>query len=330
MRNKPFASNALVIAATLVALSGTPPRAVVAQSAAHPVSATTPGIAQIGIEIPTLGGADWGTIQRHYVTPAIMAEIRDDLHASYVRTGWIPGRLRFEIIRWYREDNGMDIICGSGLHVMIILPSPPRNGSESESDRVDSVREFFARYTAREPGCIRYAEVANEADLPRNRFAGVQDYAAYYRDVAPIVASFGIPVITTGVSGEDVDWTSELANLLYAWKSPVSGYGFHPYGVAPSRMADATLAIRRAAGTLPNGSLPSVYVTEIGESEPRALYDTIVNLARATPVITIYEYKAQANEDPRYGLKDNPALYAAVQQAWQTLHPAQSATSSQR
>jgi hypothetical protein len=221
----------------------------------------------------------------------------------------------------------MDMICGSGLRMMVILPSPVAGKDrELRTDLVASVREFFARYTAREPDCIRYAEVGNESDLPKNGFTDVMDYAAYYRDVAPIVASFHVPVITTGVSGENLDWTAELANQLYAWKSPVSGYGFHPYGVNPASMADAVVATRKAAGALESGSLPSVYVTEMGESNARDLYAAIVNLARVTPAITIYEYQAQPGEDPRYGLKNNPSLYAAVQQAWQTLHAQRSGT----
>jgi hypothetical protein len=282
--------------------------------------------AELGIELPTLGGAKWGAVRRTYVNPRTMQDIRDNLHATYVRTGWIPGRLNFETIRWYREDNGLDIICSSGLRLMIILPSPKVDNDKGVDDLVANVREFFARYTAREFGCIRYAEVANEADLPANGFAAVQAYASYYQRVAPVVASFGIEVITSGVSGEDRPWTSTLAAIFDAVKPrvPVSGYGFHPYGVAPTRMAEATLAIRKAAGLLPDGSLPKVYVTEIGESNAADLYQTIVTLAHATPTITIYEYLAQPGEDPRYGLKNNPALYKAVQSAWEYVqsHPA--------
>lgn len=304
----------------LLALSSVALRAGSAPAVSRVAPSPSPAVAELGIELPALGGPDWwSVVHNRYFAPAIVADIRDNLHAGYVRTGWVPGWLHFETIRWHREDSGMDLICGSGLHAMIILPGPPK-GEYVESDLVANVREFFARYTKRDPGCIRYAEAANEADLPVNRFAGVQAYAAYYRDVAPVVASFGIPIITSGVSGEDRDWTAELANLLYASKSPVSGYGFHPYGVDPARMADAALAIRHAAGPSADGTYPPVYVTEIGQSNARALYDTIVNLAHVTPAITIYEYQAQGREDPRYGLKNNPSLYAAVQRAWATLH----------
>ncbi|MGA8534010.1 MAG: hypothetical protein WB615_07880 [Candidatus Tumulicola sp.] len=279
--------------------------------------------AELGVELPTLGGGDWWSFaHKKYFTPEIMQDIRDNLHATYVRTGWIPGRLNFETIRWHREDDGIDAICGAGLRLMIIVPSPTGDG-QGIDDLVDNVREFFGRYTARNAGCIRYAEVANEADLAANHFADVSSYASYYERVAPVIAAFGVDVITSGVSGEDRPWTAALAGILGGARPalPVSGYGFHPYGVAPSRMADATLAIRRAAG-MPNGSLPTVYVTEIGQAKAGDLYATIVNLAHATPAITIYEYAAQKGEDPQYGLKNNPALYRAVREAWDYLHSA--------
>lgn len=279
----------------------------------------SPPVAQLGVEIPTLGGGNWWTVLRpRYISPENMQDIRDRLHASYVRTGWIPSRLRHEI-RWRREDDGMDVVCASGLHLMAIVPSL-KDDDLGEDDLVQNVREFFARYTQRYPGCIRYAEIANEADLQISRFPDVEAYAEYYGKVAPIVASFDIPVITSGISGKDLPWTYALAHLLRDADAPVDGYGFHPYGVAIGDLAGATNAIARAAAVRPDASLPSVYVTEIGQSDARDLYATIVELARLTPAITIYEYAAQPGEDPRYGLKNNPALYAAVQRAWSALH----------
>jgi hypothetical protein len=308
--------DALLPAATCLAMLALLPRAGGSQE--RPAGSLDPPTAQLGIELPTLGGAKWGATRREYVNPATMKDIRDNLHATYVRTGWIPGRLNFEKIRWYREDNGMDIICSSGLWMMIIIPSL-KDDRKGEQDLVDNVREFFARYTVREFGCIRYAEIVNEADLRANGFADVREYASYYQRVAPTIASFGVDVITSGVSGEDRPWTAGLAAILTDAKAnaPISGYGFHPYGVPPSRMADATLAMREAAGVLPNGTLPDVFVTEIGQPNASDLYQTIVNLAHATPTITIYEYRAQPGEDAQYGLKNHPALYKAVQSAWE-------------
>ncbi|MBV8116480.1 MAG: hypothetical protein JOZ01_00805, partial [Candidatus Eremiobacteraeota bacterium] len=284
--------------------------------------AAPPTLAELGVELPTLGGAKWWSItQRSYVNATTLRDIRENLHASYVRTGWIPGRLVFEKFRWRREDNGMDTICGSGLRVMMLVPSPKDDG-KGLTDLVDNIREFFARYTAREPGCIQYAEMCNEADLRSNGFADVRAYAAFYARVAPVIAAYGIPIITSGVSGEDRPWTATLATILNQAKPnvQVAGYGFHPYGVPPVAMADAVLAMRQAAGALPSGHLPDVFVTEIGEANAKSLYATIVNLAHVTPTITLYEYLAQPGEDARYGLKNNPALYQAVQAAWEELH----------
>lgn len=299
------------------ALALPPARSQQRQYAAAPKEAP---VAQLGVELPTLGGGNWWTVLRpRYISPENMQDIRDGLHASYVRTGWIPSRLRHEI-RWRREDDGMDVICSSGLHLMALVPSI-KDDDRGEDDVVANVREFFGRYTARYPGCIRYAEIANEADLQASRFADVESYAEYYGRIAPIVASFGIPVITSGVSGKDLPWTYALARLLRDADAPVDGYGFHPYGVAISELAGATAALAHVAAARSNAPLPAVYVTEIGQSEARDLYETIVGLARVTPAITIYEYAAQPGEDPRYGLKNNPALYSAMQRAWSALHP---------
>lgn len=308
------------VALSLAALLVTP-AAGAPQTAAEPARPAAP-LAELGIELPTIGGWHWFTsIRGRFFTPAVMADIRDNLHATYVRTGWIPDQFKFETIAWRREDEAMDAICQSGLKTMIIVPTP-RNDSKGLEDLVQDVRDFFARYTQREPGCIRYAEITNEADLPKSGFADVRQYAAYYQQVAPEVASFGIPVITSGTSGKDLPWTAELATILRGARpaQPVSGYGFHPYGVAPGAMAAATLEMRRAAAAPGAESLPTVYVTEIAQQRADDLYKTIVGLARATPAITIYEYLPQTGEDPIYGLKDNPARYAAVQRAWADLH----------
>jgi hypothetical protein len=274
-------------------------------------------IAALGIALPAVGGWHWLRMQKKYFTPAVMEDIRDNLHASYVRTGWIPDWFKFEDHRWHREDEGLDAICSSGLQAAILVPSP-KDDAKGEDDLVNNVGEFFARYAKREFGCLRYAEIVNEADLPANGFTGVNDYARFYERVAPMISAFGIPVITSGTSGMDRPWTTALA-LLLSSSTPipsVSGYGFHPYGVAPRNMARAVAEMRAAADATSAGALPDVYVTEIGLTDPSALYQTIVNLARATPAITIYEYMTLPNEKPSYALKENPALYAAVQRAW--------------
>jgi hypothetical protein len=305
----------MLASASLAVLALTP---FAASSQSPPRATLTPApVAALGVALPAVGGWHWFRMQKKYFTPAVMQDIRDNLHATFVRTGWIPDWAKFEDHRWHREDQGLDAICSSGLKAMILVPSP-KNDEKGEDDLVDNVGEFFARYAKREFGCLRYAEIVNEADLSVNGFADVNDYARFYERVAPVISAFGIAVITSGTSGKDRPWTIALASLLRNANPPppVSGYGFHPYGVPPSAMASAVAEMRASAGVTSTGTLADVYVTEIGLTDPNSLYATIVNLAHATPAITIYEYTALPNETPSYALKENPALYAAVQKAW--------------
>lgn len=273
----------------------------------------SPQIAQIGIAIPNLRRP------KTYSKEAL-DEIRDVLHADYVRTGWLPNGLKLDKHPWQVVDRDMRNLCASGLKAMILTPSP-NDDSQGWTHLIDNIDAFFARYTAREPGCIRYAEAANEADLPKNGFKDVEEYAAYYEAVAKIVSRYGISVITSGTSGKDLPWTYALATLLHQTEPapPVTGFGFHPYGVAPGDMTAAVMEMRRAAaaGTSP---LPEVYVTEMGDPDPEKLYRSIVSLARVTPVLTIFEYVSQGRDEEQFALKEHPALFKAVTRAWHTLH----------
>jgi hypothetical protein len=300
-------------------LAAAPPPS--SQASPAPAVATPAPVAELGIALPAVGGRRWERTQKEYFNQAVMRDIRDNLHATYVRTGWIPDWFRFEELRWRREDQGLDAICSSGLKVMILIPSP-KNDDKGFDHLVDDVGEFFSRYTLREFGCLRYAEVVNEADLPVNGFADVKEYAAFYARVAPVIAALGVKVITSGTSGKDTPWTWTLASIFRSLdpSPPVNGFGFHPYGVRPTQMADAVREMRVAAGAGRDASLPEIYVTEIAQTRADDLYQTIANLARVTPAITLYEYKTQPNEDPQYGLKNNPALYEAVQKAWASIH----------
>jgi hypothetical protein len=282
-----------------------------------------PRIAELGIALPAVGGRQGPRYFKRYFGPVIMQEIRDNLHATFVRTGWRPDGLAFESQRWRREDQELDAICSAGLHAMIIVPSP-RDDKNGHEDLIANISEFFSRYTQRERGCLRYAEIANEADLRANGFTDVREYAAFYLRVAPIIAALGVKVITSGTSGSDLPWTETLASILRSASPspPVGGFGFHPYGVQPALMPHEMNQMRAAVGVRYDGSFPEVYVTEIGQKNADDLYQTIVNLAPLTPTITIYEYRAQPNENPEYGLKNNPALYQAVQRAWATIHRA--------
>jgi hypothetical protein len=277
-------------------------------SAAPP---SPPPIAKIGFAFPPLE-------HLKYYNKATFTDLRDGLHADFIRTGWIPTwMMKYDKVPWRLEDRAMHRACHAGLKVMIITPNF-KDDVKGEEHLYGNIEEFFARYDAREHGCIAWAEIANEADLPRNQFADVDAYARYYERVAPIAAKYGITVITTGTSGKDTPWTYRLAQLLHAAQAPVDGFGFHPYGIAPNAMRAALGEMRQAAS---GGAkqLPEVYVTELGVKDPDGLYDAIVNLAQATPVLTIFEYVGQRDEDRAYGVKDDPRLYRAVQRALQHL-----------
>jgi len=269
-------------------------------------AATSAKSANIGIAFPSLQ-------ELKYYTRADLRDLRDGLHAGFVRTGWIPNRMKYDKVPWQREDRAMHRLCGAGLNVMIITPSP-KDDAKGEDDLYDNIETFFARYDGREPGCIAYAEIANEADLPQNGFPDVSAYARYFERVAPMAARYGIKVVTSGTSGKDTPWTYALAGLLRAAGTHVDGFGFHPYGIAPRAMREALLEMRRAASDGTN-RLPDVYVTELGVQDPDGLYDAIVDLADATPALTIFEYEVQNREDRGYGLKDDPRLYRAAQRA---------------
>lgn len=196
---------------------------------------------------------------------------------------------------------------------MIITPSP-KDDAKGEEHLYGNIEDFFERYTTREPGCIMYAEIGNEADLPKNGFPDVYAYARYYERVAPMAAKYGIKVITAGTSGKDAPWTYSLALLLRKSGAPLDGFGFHPYGVAPRSMGEALVEMQRAAAGGTN-HVRDVYVTELGVKNPDDLREAIASLAHLTPALVIFEYVTQGREDIGFGLTDDPRLYRAAQDA---------------
>jgi len=284
-------------------------RPVAGLAAVLALTAQTP-IAQLGVQFPPLGSLG-------AYTKSALADIRDNLHATYVRVGWYPGLAKRDKVPWQREDVSMHRLCRAGLKVMAMTPTL-REDKQGEEHLYANIEEFFRRYEEREPGCIVYAEFANEADLPFNGFANVEQYADFYETLAPIAARYGIKVVTTGTSGSDLPWTYSLASLLAGAspRPPLDGFGFHPYGVPPSEMAGAIKAMRRVTAFFPGARRDDIYVTELGEKRADDLYTAIVNLARETPALTIFEYARQPGDDPGYALDDDPALYNAVIRAW--------------
>ena len=270
--------------------------------------------AVIGIHFPALSSI-------RYYTLAALEDARDNLHASYVRAEWYPEWRHFERRKWFHEDSVIHRICANGLKLMVLTPLP-KSDSLGQVDLVGNIEEFFARYTKREPGCLKYAEIANEADLPQNGFKDVGDYAQYYEAVAPIAAHYGVEPITSGTSGKDLPWTYRLATILAKADPPVplAGFGFHPYGVAPGRVGEAVDDVRRAAAPFSrHGRLPDVFVTEMGEQTGPDLYDAILSAAPATPALTVFEYVSQHRLEDPYGVTNHDYLYQAMQNAWQAL-----------
>jgi hypothetical protein len=283
--------------------------------------AAAPGeavIAKAGINLPTMGivywqaGHDWRWSYDNYFSPAVMSEIRNALGADYVRTGFVPDWLNAERVPWQREDAVMDDACNAGLGVMVIVPiGDDRLG---RADLVKTVRAFFDRYTARERGCEVVAEIGNEDNLS----TPAQAYADAFNALAPQLRAVGVPAIVAGTSQLDVRWTAAVSRLVAA-----PAYGFHPYAVRP---ADMQGAIDEMAGGISGASSDAIWITEYG-SEDAATLTSAIAAMDAQPAITVYEYRCQPTDDGcKYGLKDHPALYKAVQTAFAYLHDRQRKT----
>ena len=272
---------------------------------------------------------NWRWSYDNYFSPAVMSEIKNALHADYIRTGFIPDWLQTEQVAWRREDRIMDNACNAGLSVMVIVPTgDDRLGVD---DLGATVRAFFARYTARERGCGIIAEIGNEENLRMSPGA----YAKIFELLAPEIRELGVAVVTAGTSGLDDRWTRGVSDSIAGWCpaedriagtcSLPSAYALHPYNIAPNRMQST---IERMASSLDRAG-SGIYITEYGSDNPKTLAGAIEALA-AQPAVTVYEYKCQPTDDScKYGLKGNPSLYGAVQNAFAYVqaHRADSATS---
>src|SRR6516165_8026803 len=129
-------------------------------------------LALLGFNLPTLAS------DLSYFSAANLSDIKNALHADFVRTGWAPNWMPHQPrLKQRLTDAEIHGICGAGLKLMIIVPGKTHDKA-GLAYLEDSIAWFFQRYTQREPGCIRWAEIANEADLPVNGFADVRDYAS--------------------------------------------------------------------------------------------------------------------------------------------------------
>jgi hypothetical protein len=132
-------------------LAAAPPPS--SQASPAPAVATPAPVAELGIALPAVGGRRWERTQKEYFNQAVMRDIRDNLHATYVRTGWIPDWFRFEELRWHREDQGLDAICSSGLKVMILIPSPKTTTRASIIWSMTSASSFLVTRSASSAVC---------------------------------------------------------------------------------------------------------------------------------------------------------------------------------
>lgn len=313
---------AFALALTACAQSGyavTPPSSAGSASNFNRETTKNPGPTSHAAQSPNfqlaavVGVAVAGAAGPKYYTPAIMNDIKNNLGADYVRGGFIPDYVNAH--GWGDVDTFMQNACNAGLQVAELLPGI-NDDKLGEADLIEHVDGFFIRYTQPQyKGCLKFAEVVNEADLPQNGYT-LLSYFGYYVEVAHYAEIYGVRLVTTGTSGEDTSWTSRLAQLLAncqvsCYPPPeVDGYGFHPYGVAVGNMSSAAEAMGDAAGD-PNG----IYVTELGETDAQSLYQAIVNLEYSVNVTTVFEYQPGPGQGDQYSLKDNPALYAAFQKA---------------
>ncbi len=289
--------------------------------AARSAPAERPVIAQLGINLPTMGivywasGRNWRWSVANYFSPAVMSEIKNTLHADYVRTGFIPDWVHRERPAWQREDRVMDDACHAGLGVMVIVPTG--NDKLGTDDLAVTAGTFFTRYTVREKNCKLVAEIGNEDNLTKSP----QAYAAIFESEAPEIRKLGVPVIASGTSELDVRWTRAVSALI----GPVlpDGFGFHPYDVPPGRMQGdiATMSLAIAGK-----ELSRIYITEYGSGEAATLTTAILTLD-TQPAVTVYEYRCQPSDETcKYGLKDNPASYDAVARAFASVRDRRSVT----
>jgi hypothetical protein len=279
--------------------------------AARSAPVERPAVAQLGINLPTMGivywaaGHNWRWTLTNYFSAAVMSEIKNALHADYVRTGFIPDWVNRERPKWLHEDRVMDDACRAGLGVMVIVPTG--NDKLGSDDMAGTTGAFFARYTAREKNCKLVAEIGNEDNLTKTPEA----YAAIFESEAPKIRKLGVPVIASGTSELDVRWARAVSGLI----APLvpDGYGFHPYDVPPERMQKDIATMSSAIGAQ---GLSRIYITEYGSQDAAALSSAILTLD-TQPAVTVYEYRCQPNDDTcKYGLKDNPALFDAVARAF--------------
>lgn len=297
---------------------------------------TLPVIALTGVNLPTMGivypGHTWKWTYQRFFDSAVMNDIEKDLHADFVRTGWIPNWVRLR--GWAHIDQAMDSICkNSHLGVWVLVPelSDDKLGL---ADLQNSVNEFFTRYlpggvNAEPQGCIFGAEIGNENDVatingtPNPGYLSPSAYASTFEALDPVIYNHNITTIVTGgISGFDMNWFKPMAQALNQWCYPATactqpaGYGVHPYNTYPGAMQSA---IDLMASFTRFNDPSRIYATEYGNANPQTLSNAILALDHQ-PLVNIYEYRCQSVYDAcQYALKSHPSLFKAVASAFETI-----------
>jgi hypothetical protein len=259
-------------------------------------------------------------------------DIRNNLHADYIRTRWDYQFWLNENQDWAEEDAALKNVCNDGIPIGIMLPGPDEaldaTPAVTYATLGAAIGAFFARYTAAGTGraacTFMYAELGSEENLGQSTPA---EYSSYYKIVAPYIVPYkayiydglvpagpsgvkftGSPAHLTGIA-----WTQQVApniNAVPVADAP-SAYGIDPYGTMVSDLAGAMTTIADAASTsqvpVSTGS-GGVAVTEIGmddcDNEPpncttgpqpgnHDMLDTLSDFGGVVPFVTVYEYSAR-------------------------------------
>jgi hypothetical protein len=215
-----------------------------------------------------------------------MQDIKNNLHADYVRTGWIYGWAHDENTKpngvnsgscpgsstTYRtadttfcyEARAIKNACDNGLSVMVIVPPGDPTDSTQNSAILTQVKNFFQKFTGYDSeigynwnGCIKWAEIANEQNITTPYSGNADSYSYYYTSAANYIGTIAannnvtIGVITSGTSGEDTQWTQrlswDLGQPAPTDRAPVAGFGYHPYNISPANVASTVQAMQTAA-----------------------------------------------------------------------------------
>jgi hypothetical protein len=291
-------------------------------------------------------GEEWQCMFSTYYPESIFADIRNNLNALFVRTGWSYGEYLADGATTYNSavDTIIGRACKHGLGTLLIIYPPSSVTPQSIENETIAVESALQEDETANPGCIFWTELDNEPNLLKDKaiHADLSLYEEWYENLAPTLTDeLELPVITGGTSGFDSgncpapgpsgppgDGQEICGKIWVYWLSqafeppsvrpPVDCYGFHPYDA----VGEMVYAMQIMDGA-PTGLPRPICVTEIGNSTASTLETIIGNLDTLTPLLSVYEYEQTDGETGNLWLVSYPdrtqtALYAAVQAAFAT------------